>query len=178
MLECPVCQYRLDGLASKHRCPECGYSFDLEASVFRFSRLPWVLLVALSSFMLVVVLAVCAWRAHPLVLYAWTVPFGILLCGGALRLRRITQAAIVLASGSIQIIGSHRVLQSVDLRQLAEVRWNTMTGTIRMYDNAGGALGTITVSSPSQTRQVGEAIQCLIDKSAEEKVAEEKVSGN
>ena len=31
---CPICRYSLRGLPVEHKCPECGFEYDQETSVF------------------------------------------------------------------------------------------------------------------------------------------------
>ncbi len=164
--KCVICRYSLTGLPPRHNCPECGFPFDADAVVFRASPRPWGALVAASGTMIAVVLAVCVWRGHPLVLYGWSLPFGILLCGAILQLRRVRKAAVVVATDSVQVIQERRIIQSFELTRLATVHWNAFTGNVCLYDTHGRQIATIVLASLLLTRQVGKAIQRMIQEKA------------
>jgi hypothetical protein len=52
---CPFCQYRLEGLPTKHRCPECGQPFDRRWKVFPGVP-PWRSVDVLGGIVLLIIL--------------------------------------------------------------------------------------------------------------------------
>lgn len=55
--KCPLCSYSLEGLPHAHRCPECGFAYDLQTMIWRISVMPFSQALLVSGILVAMTIA-------------------------------------------------------------------------------------------------------------------------
>jgi hypothetical protein len=141
LTQCPRCDYLLEGLPDIHVCPECGYAYDKRSEVIVQGRgIAYVLWCVIVPAMFGVrglklfVGHVAEWLSLMLlpVWIAW---------GWHLVTRRRNR--VVLTPRGIELIDTHLQIQARDWTEIAEVRYNSGGGGVRLLRPDGSKLADI-----------------------------------
>ena len=138
----PICKYSLEGLPEKHRCPECGFEYDVSADLFPAPVRAWAIAAAFNGtafFMVVVLVWIKRGSLFPVP------PWILLLIVGftvfaATHYRRAARSAVLLTDHRVYVIRNRAVALSVVLDEIDD--FSIVQGAIVFY-RGGNEVGRI-----------------------------------
>ena len=134
--KCPGCSYDLRGLPDKHKCPECGLSYNRKVEVIRCSRISWVILIFL--------LFMCTFAVVELTLSlsgsgrSVYMPLFVIVVLGRLLVKNLfsTRRAVLSADG-VRFLGYKYDEQLARWQDVEKVVWSGMRGSIYIWSKEG-----------------------------------------
>lgn len=136
LTRCPSCAYQLAGLPDHHRCPECGFPYELDTVVFPQLRWPWIAVCLGNGVLFLAGILILLWRAQ----------VNIALVGGAVGLAgtawRVLQAKrFVLVSGtSLRVVTQNEPERRFEIESIVGATWSRVDGAVEVHTHDGATL--------------------------------------
>ncbi len=123
---CPICHYSLRGLPKEHRCPECGFEYDQDTSVFYPNWKPeFILMVAC------VVIGVAIWAYNGSLGIYGTVAM-VITPLAAYQIWHLRRYRVVFSTSGIRIVDPGDELKVYEWSRLKHASWSRLTGRISL----------------------------------------------
>lgn len=123
LTECPECRYSLAGLPANHRCPECGFEYDVTMEIYR-PRATW--LVIGSVLLTVVMTPIICFTVYISV----TRRSGLCMLASALNVLTVTTAwlkTLRVRPTEYLIVGRDRIVWRTD-HYARDIPWSIVGG--------------------------------------------------
>ena len=130
---CPICRYTLAGLPEKHRCPECGFEYNKDATAFfppPRGRVWWVGFYG--AIVIVAVFAFIYWYFPGSIGLFPVLYSSALLIGSFRRKRKAESAAVLVMDDRVDEIKDGRIVKSNSLAGINRAAWSFVDGKIRL----------------------------------------------